>query len=120
MPRSLTLIAPEDVLEAIQADIPGDEVLWSDREPMDSPLNPLDDPLGGIPIDYICHIATIVLQTGTAGATFASAVVKLVSLLKKPVQVRDTKTNKVAITVQLGTTTKQVEDALPDDPDTSA
>ncbi|NEV00103.1 hypothetical protein [Bradyrhizobium uaiense] len=120
MAQSLTIVAPEDVLEGIQAALPGDEILWSDREPMDSPLNPLDDPLGGIPIDYICHIVTIVLQTGTAGATFASAVVKLVNLLKKPVQVRDTKTNKLVITVKPGTTTKQLEDAIPSDPDAPA
>jgi hypothetical protein len=73
---------------------------------MDSLLNPLDDPLGAIPIDYICHIATIILQTVTAGATFASAVVTVVSQLKKPVQLRDTKT-KVVITVRPGTTSKQ-------------
>ena len=52
MPKSVTLVAPEDMLKAIQAAVPVDDVLWSDSEPMDSPLNPLDDPLGGIPIDY--------------------------------------------------------------------
>ena len=112
MAQSVTLIAPDDVLAAIQAEASSGDILWSESEPMNSPLNPLDDPLGGIPLDYICHVVTVVLQTGTAGATFATAVAKLVSQLKKPVQVRDAKTNEIVITVKPGTPSKEIEDSI--------
>ena len=115
MAKAVNLIAPDDVLAAIQAEASSGDILWSESEPMNSPLNPLDDPLGGIPLDYICHVVTVVLQTGTAGATFATAVAKLVSQMKKSVQVRDTKTNEIVITVTPGTPSKEIEDSIPAD-----
>ncbi len=117
--KPVNIIGPKDYLDAIKAKTPAEEILWGDSEPMRSPLNPLDDPLGAIPIDYYCHIATVLFQTGTAGIVFASAVIDLVRKLGKPIQIRDAKTDKNLITVSPETDAKQIEEAISDDSDTS-
>lgn len=120
MRNSVNIVADELILKEMQAQIATEYVLWSDTEPMGNTLNPLDDPLGGISIDGVCHVATVVFETATSAVLFAEALVRLLIQHGKLVDLRETRSNKHLMTVGQDTKPEEIVDAISNDPDTPA
>jgi hypothetical protein len=110
--QAVMLVAPVEVIQAIQGAAASSDMLWGNPKPMVGSLSPLDDPLGSVPIDQICHTVTVVFQTGTAGIAFAAALVKFVREMNKSAELRDVRSGKTISHVEPNTTSKEVSDAI--------
>lgn len=110
---ALSIIAPAEVMAALQNELAGSAVRYGTPKPARSPADALDSPIGAEEIKLMLEVATFMLQAGPGVVrTFRKAVKKvLADHPDKPIEVIDPQTGE-----RLGTFTyANVDDFLVSD-----